>query len=83
MTLTEWNKAVAAIIIYDKIQSHDRISLVHNIATLHDSASIEASVIRYLQKMDPKLLHNKTNETAPRTPTTSSSSYCQWHDDEI
>ena len=65
---------MAAIVICDnyKIQSHDHISLVHNIAALNDSASVEASVIRYLPKMDPKLLHSKTNETTPRTPTTSS-----------
>ena len=39
------NKAMVAIVVCDKIQSHDHIFLVHNIATLQDFAFIEASVI--------------------------------------
>ena len=54
---------MAAIVVCDKIQSHDYITLGHNTAALHYSASVEASAIEYLPKMDPKLLHSKINET--------------------
>ena len=45
---------MAAIVICDKIQSHDRISLVHNITVLHKSASVEASVIKVIAKDGPQ-----------------------------
>jgi len=77
MELHERNKAMVAIVVCDKIQLHDHISLIYNIAALHDSAFVEAFVIEYFPKMEPKILHSKTNETTPRIPITSSSSYCQ------
>jgi len=64
---------MATIAIYDRIQTHDHISLGYNTTLLHGSASSEVSAVECFLVMVPKLLHSKTNETIQEIPVTSSS----------
>ena len=63
--------------IWDTMQTHGHIFANRNTVSLHDFAFFEVFLVKCFQERDPKLLHNKVDETTTGIPRVSLSDCSQ------